>query len=271
MKNKKHIIVCVSRFLALLEMTAMQKGREKRLAAAKPPLNALSHQAKRHVERSETSFSNSLQFNNFKHQLKLLKMKRLLFFAALCSMGSMAAHAQSAAGDGKTYISVNVGHMTLIPMITTAMYGANVIYLPIHFNAYHSLSKNFAMSGMAIYRMERDYDFLTQEVGFAIGPCFTSNHLKGFFADFKVGYAFAFGHDYQYNDYSRSDFVLQPEVGYFLTLAGRFTMSLGLGCQSLLKIREYPRREDTGWDWDNSGKMSHYFLPVLNVSLGVKL
>ena len=73
MKNKKHITDCSGRFgctepfgvLASLEMTAMQKGREKRLAAASPPLNALSHQEKRHVERSETSFINSLQINNF--------------------------------------------------------------------------------------------------------------------------------------------------------------------------------------------------------------
>jgi hypothetical protein len=198
-------------------------------------------------------------------------MKKSLFFAVLCSLWSMAAQAQTAAADGKTLISINLGQMTVVPLVTTAMYGANVTYLPIHFNAYRSLNKNIALSGMAMFRMERDYDFLTQEIGFAVGPCFTSNYLKGFFADFKAGIAFAFGHDYQYNDYTRSDFVIQPEVGYFLTVAGRFTMSFGLGCQSLLKLREVPRREDTGWDWDNSGKMSHYCLPVLNVSLGVKL
>jgi len=198
-------------------------------------------------------------------------MKRLLFLAALCSMGSMAAHAQSAASDGKTYIGVNVGQMTAVPLVTTTMYDINVIYLPIHFHAYRSLSKNIALSGLFLVRSERIYDFQTFEFGFAAGPCFTSNHLKGFFADFKMGYAFAIGHDYDYNEYSRSDVLIQPEIGYFLTLAGRFTMSFGFGCQSLLKIREYPRREDTGWEWDNAGKMSHYFLPVLNVSLGVKL
>ena len=195
----------------------------------------------------------------------------IMFSLALLFYGSMAVHAQTAASDGKTLISINVGQMTVVPLVTTAMYGTNVTYLPIHFNAYHSLNKHIALSGLALFRMEKDYDFLTQEIGFSVGPCFTSNYLKGFFADCKLGVAFAFGHDYQYNDYTRSDLVIQPEFGYFLTVASRFTMTFGLGCQSLLKLREVPRREDTGWDWDNSGKMSHYFLPVLNISLGIKL
>jgi len=197
-------------------------------------------------------------------------MKRLLFFATLYSMGSMAVHAQSAASDGKTLISINAGQMTVVPMITIAMY-ENVVYLPVHFHAYHSLSKNFALSGVGIFRSERDYDFHTYEMGIAVGPCYTSNHLNGFFADCKVGLAFAIGRDYQYNDYTRTDFVIQPEVGYFLTLAGRFTMSFGVGFQSLLKISENPRREDKGWDWDKTGKMGHYYCPVLNISLGIKL
>ena len=94
--------------------------------------------------------------------------------------------------------------------------------------------------------------------------CFTSNHLNGFFADCKVGFAFAFGQDYHYNDYVRTDFVLQPEVGYFLTLAGRFTMSVGLGMQSLLKIAENPKSA-----WIDVTNYERY-LPVLNVSLGIK-
>ena len=196
-------------------------------------------------------------------------MKRLLIFVALCS-GSMAAHAQSAANDGKTFIGINLGHMMVIPLISTAQ-DANVTYLPIHLNVYHLLSKNFALSGLLMYRMEKDYDFSTSEFGFAIGPCFTANHLNGFFADCKVGVAFATGNDYQYNDYTRADFLIQPEVGYMLTLAGKFTMSFGVGCQTLLKIRENPKREDTGWVWNNQGKMSHFYLPVLNISLGVKL
>ena len=75
MKNKKHKMVCVCRFLALLEMTTQLKERKKRFAAAKPPQNALSHQAKRHVERSETSFSNSLQVENENHTKRRIPLR----------------------------------------------------------------------------------------------------------------------------------------------------------------------------------------------------
>ena len=197
------------------------------------------------------------------------KSKKSLFFAAVFLTGCMAAHAKTAGNDKKTLISINVGQMTVVPVISAAMYD-NFLYLPVHVHGYRSLNRNFALSGLVLFRAEKNGDVVTMETGLAVGPCFTSNHLNGFFADCKVGFAFAFGQDYHYNDYVRTDFVLQPEVGYFLTLAGRFTMSVGLGMQSLLKIVENPRREDTGWDWNSSGKMSHYFLPVLNVSLGIK-
>jgi len=73
MNNKTYIIFCVSRFgfdepfgVLTVGMTAKQKGRKKRLAVASPPLNApFSHQGMLHAERSEISFSNPLQINNF--------------------------------------------------------------------------------------------------------------------------------------------------------------------------------------------------------------
>jgi len=49
-------MVFVSRFLASLEMTAKQKKRKKRLAAAKPSLNAsFSHTKRSHFDRREKS------------------------------------------------------------------------------------------------------------------------------------------------------------------------------------------------------------------------
>ena len=198
-------------------------------------------------------------------------MKKSVLFVMLCLVGSMAVCGQSVANDGKTFIGINAGHLFVVPLVSRAMNDANVTYLPIHINAYHSMSKNFALSGLLLFRSEKDYGFQSGEFGFAVGPCYTTNYLNGFFADCKVGVAFAVGNDYQYNDYTRADFVIQPEVGYFLTFASRFTMSLGLGCQSLLKISENPKRENTGWEWNNTGKMSHYYLPVLNISFGIKL
>ena len=58
-------MVCVSRFLTTFEMTTKQKGREKRIAAAKPPLYApFSHM--KHVMSTEgRHLLNPLKVNNF--------------------------------------------------------------------------------------------------------------------------------------------------------------------------------------------------------------
>jgi len=71
--------------------------------------------------------------------------------------------------------------------------------------------------------------------------------------------------------YTRADFVFVPEAGYFINFASRFTMTVGLGVQSLLRIKENPRREDAGWYRTTTGKMYDHYLPVLNISLGIKL
>jgi len=186
-----------------------------------------------------------------------------LFLAAVILTVSMAAHAQTAADDKKTFAGINVGQMTVGTLVVKAI-DKDGLYLPVHIHGYRSLHRNFALSGLMLFRVIRDHQFLLTETGFAVGPCFTSNHLNGFFADCKVGFAFAIGNDYDYSDITRTDFVLQPEFGYFITLAGRFTMSVGLGCQSLFKIAENP-----GIGWEEFGRMQKY-LPVLNVSLGIK-
>jgi hypothetical protein len=197
-------------------------------------------------------------------------MKKLLILVMLCPLGSMSMYAQSAADDSKTFIGINAGHMIIVNYISREI-DANAPYVPIHFNGYHSLNKNFALAGSLLCRSEKDYGYHTMEFGFAVGPCYTSNYLNGFYADFKVGLAYATGRNYYSNNYSRTDFVIQPEAGYFIKFASRFTMTVGLGCQSLLRITENPRREESGWDWVNTEKMAHYYLPVLNISLGIKL
>ena len=186
-----------------------------------------------------------------------------LIFAALILAGSMAAHAQTTGADKKTFVGINVGQMTVGPLVVLAI-SREATYMPVHIHGYRSLNRNFALSGLALFRVVRDQQFQVTETGFAVGPCFTSNHLNGFFADCKVGFAFAIGHDYDYDAFTRTDFVLQPEFGYFITLAGRFTMAVGLGMQSMLKIAENPKSA-----WIDVTNYERY-LPVLNVSLGIK-
>ena len=83
-------MVCVSRFLTTFGMTAKQKGREKRIAAAKPPLYApFSHM--KHVTCAAQSASMStegrhllktLQINNFTCHVQFVVIFALL---ALCA------------------------------------------------------------------------------------------------------------------------------------------------------------------------------------------
>lgn len=192
-------------------------------------------------------------------------MEKLLFLLTLCSLGSMA-YAQSAENDGKTFVGINAGHMFIVPYVSRTI-DANSVVLPIHVNGYHSLNKNFALSGLLLFRTDSKENLF----GFAVGPCYTSNYLNGFFADLKAGLAYASGDMYGDYTYTRADFVIQPEAGYFIKFASRFTMTIGLGCQTLLRITENPRMEDMGWEWKSRGKMWQYYLPVLNISLGIKL
>ena len=50
-------------------------------------------------------------------------------------------------------------------------------------------------------------------------------------------------------------------------------MLLGLGLQTLILLNENPQRNVgmNSWDWNRIGMMSHYYLPVLNISIGIKI
>jgi len=65
MKNKKHIMVCASRFLASLEMTARQKERKKRFSAAKPPKNAPLYHMSRVIPNAVRNLLKPLQVDYF--------------------------------------------------------------------------------------------------------------------------------------------------------------------------------------------------------------
>jgi len=177
--------------------------------------------------------------------------------------------AQTNDSVGSTYIGINVGHTIVIQAASKAM-DQNVSYFPVHIIANHSISKHFGISGLFIYRMDKDGDyFLTHEFGLAVGPAYLSKQLKGFYADIKLGLGYAFGTDYNNSDYTRTDLIIEPDIGYYLGFKNRFTMAIGIGLQSLLKLSESYYGDV--WEWNSTGKLSHYYLPVFNVSLGFKL
>ncbi len=90
-----------------------------------------------------------------------------------------------------------------------------------------------------LYRLDKDGDdFLTHEFGFAAGPAFLSNKLNGFYADVKFGLGYAFGKDYNNSDYNRTDLIIEPDLGYYLCFKSNFTIALGIGLQSLVKLSE---------------------------------
>ncbi|MBN1157793.1 MAG: hypothetical protein JXA61_00300 [Bacteroidales bacterium] len=147
---------------------------------------------------------------------------------------------------------------------------ADVSYLPIHIHFNHAFSRHFGISGMGLYRLDKDGPhFLTHEFGFAAGPAYLSNSLNGFYADLKIGFGYAFGTDYNNSDYTRSDLIIEPDIGYYLNFSSGFSIALGIGMQSLIKLWE--SYYGYVWEWNSTGKLSHYYLPVVNVSLGFKI
>jgi hypothetical protein len=168
-----------------------------------------------------------------------------------------------------TFMGINPAVTLTVGCISTII-DENIAYIPIHMVINHSFTKHFCLSGLLMYRFEKDYDFKTNEIGFAVGPGYLSNALNGFFADLKFGIGLASGWNYMNEEYTRTDLIIQPDVGFFKKFTGGFTMSFGLGIQSLLPIAENPSREGV-WEWNALGTFSHYYLPVLNISLGYTL
>ncbi len=196
-------------------------------------------------------------------------MKKIAFTLILCAYTLQFSFSQTDGNDGSTFIGINPAHTIIIQAVSHVM-DPNVSYLPIHIIVNHSFTEHFGLSGLFLYRFDKDGDnFLTHEFGFAIGPAYLSKMLNGFYADFKIGLGYAFGTDYNNSDYNRTDLILEPDLGYYLCFKSKFTMSIGIGLQSLIKLSESYYGDI--WEWNSTGKLSHYYLPVVNISFGVKL
>jgi hypothetical protein len=182
---------------------------------------------------------------------------KILLGMVLCSSAGFAQN---------TFIGINAGH-TLVVNLVSQNLGDETRYLPIHLQVNHAFSDHFGLSAGFLYRLDKDGNFATNEIGAAIGPCYMQKRLNGFIGDVKIGFARAFGRNYDLEDYSRTDFLLQPEMGYFVRMGDKFSFCFGIGVQSLLMISESPSRANI-WDWNGMGKFSHYYLPVLNISIG---
>ncbi len=197
-------------------------------------------------------------------------MKKILFICLFGFMPFLFLSAQDNENNGKTFIGINLGHTLAVSFVSSTL-SNGTSYVPVHLIINHSLSEHFGLSGLLLFRSEKDGDnFLTTELGFAVGPSYLSSALNGFYIDCKFGLGIASGRDYDLNDYSRTDFIIQPDIGYYLNMGSKFTMIFGLGMQTLLKLSENPPR-GSNWDWNGIGTMSHYYLPVLNISFGFKI
>ncbi len=194
-------------------------------------------------------------------------MKTPLTLCIVSYMAAVTIFAQTDSGRNKSTFSVNFGHSIVVLGISQAI-DKEVVYLPVHVNIRHQLKNNVGISGLLMYRMDKDIgDFRTNELGIAAGPCYIANNLEGFWADVKIGVGIASGTDGFDRDYKRTDFILQPEIGYNICFPSKLMLTFGIGMQSLLKLSEDPDRTFE-WDWNSTGKLSHYYLPVINVSLG---
>jgi hypothetical protein len=187
----------------------------------------------------------------------------VLLYGIFPAQNSLAQNNDNA---GSTFIGINPLHTIVIKTVSNAI-DRDVTYLPVHLILDHSLTKHFGISGLLLYRLDKDGEnFLTHELGFAAGPSYLSNALKGFYANFKIGFGYAFGKDYNDSEYDRFDLIIQPDIGYYINFKNGFVMTIGLGLQSLLKLSE--SYFGYIWEWNSTGRLSHYYLPVVNLSFG---
>jgi hypothetical protein len=170
----------------------------------------------------------------------------------------------------KFFAGINVAHSIVVSSIS-ALIGDEVFYLPVHFDFHFALSNTFGLSGLLLYRYEKDgYYFKTNEFGFAVGPrlSLSKKGIEGFYVTCQVGAGFCFGKEYSGSDYYRIDFIINPEFGYVIPTKGRLGFAVGIGLQTLVPIVE--DYEGYYWSWKDIGNLSHYYLPVIKLSIGIK-
>lgn len=193
--------------------------------------------------------------------------KRILLPSVLLLLVPWCAYAQEELLPAQNEIGINVLHTPIVYLVSASM-SEDVRYVPIHVGYVRSLSKHLGVSVLGFYRRDEDGSFKTNELGFAVGPRLSSDHLKGWFVECKFGLGVASGVDYFDDDYSRWDLVVQPEVGYTRMIGGNLSITAGIGLQTLVEVSESPSRSGR-WDWNGTGQMSHYYLPVANLSMAL--
>lgn len=169
----------------------------------------------------------------------------------------------------KLFIGINISHTIMVGVISGAL-GEETLCLPIHAGVQYSFNKRWGISGLVYYRYEKDgFNFKTNGIGFAVGPriSFTGTAVEGFYATVMLGVGFNSGLDYFQRDYRRTDLVIEPEIGYVSPMKlGPFGFAFGFGLQTLIPLNESPQEIQ----WNTLGKLSHYYLPVINISIGIK-
>ncbi len=193
--------------------------------------------------------------------------KRIFVLSASMLLVPWCVCAQEESPAPRNQIGVNVLHTPVVYLVSASMSG-DVSYVPIHVGYVRSLSKNLGLSVLGLYRRDQDADFRTNEFGFAVGPRLSFDRLKGWFVECKFGVGRASGVDYFSHDYSRWDLVVQPDIGYSLMLGSNVSVTAGIGVQTLLLLSETPDR-GIDWEWNDVGQMSHYYLPVANLSVAL--
>lgn len=182
---------------------------------------------------------------------------------------SQLIFSQSAEIEYNTFIGINPAHTVILQAVSRTM-DPEISYFPLHIHINHSLTRHLALSGLLMYRLDKDGEyFLTHEFGVALGPSYTIDRLNGLYVDLKTGLGYAFGTDYNDSEYIRTDLIIEPDIGYYIDLNNRLSLIVGLGLQTLVKLSE--SYYGYVWEWNSTGKLSHYYLPVVNVTLGVKL
>jgi hypothetical protein len=202
-------------------------------------------------------------------------MNRKSVFVTLFLLAIIAgAVAQEEGDQPRNYLGVNIAHPLIIFGISRLL-SDTTAYLPIHLHYALRLGENWGLGSQFLYQLEMDgRHFSTNEFGLAVGPRFSINVGKGstvYFIQCKVGAGYAFGTDYNNNAYSRLDLIVEPDTGFTFVLGKVFALTAGIGLQSLIPLTESPQRSSSPggwWDWNEIGYLSHYFLPVANVSLG---
>ncbi len=194
-------------------------------------------------------------------------MKKILLASSLVLLIASSARAQEESREPQNQLSVNVLHTPIVYAVSASMSG-DVSYVPVHVGYVRSLSKNVSLSVLGLYRRDVDGDFKTNEVGIAVGPRLSFGSRGGWFIECKVGLGVASGLDYFDNDYTRWDLVVQPDIGYTRRIGSHLALTGGIGLQTLVLLSESPSRGGS-WDWNDTGRLSHYYLPVANLSIGL--